>query len=277
MKTRNIGKEQIAKLFVTMPAKGQRLPEIPGIKISVKEIPTGITLDHDQVYAYWEDSGLKGSELLHIDGHSDMCWANAKEEIQSYPYWKELDIASFIVPAVHYGIVSSVYWLNPHSKEKRLQDMGCIGKNGRLSLDTYLEKTSMLGREVLPYRIQLTRFKDDIANTREGKIVRKLNLNKDKPFILDIDIDAFCCHKLVHNMPAGYDGVKGYVGRLDETMEFLEKLKRKPELITITYSAGQEYNPSSYSSYSHRVSEWCPKEHRKNVMERTINGLKEIY
>jgi hypothetical protein len=273
-KSVNIGKKEIKELFVTLPkTKGMPLPEVPGIIISINGITTGITLDHNQVYAHWENSKLKNSELLHIDGHADMCsgvYSRSENPEKSAPYWSMMDIAGFIVPAIHYRIVSSVYWLNPHCIEKkRLRDMGCVEKNKRLSIDTFLEKQGLP-----PFTIRAIGPEGKINN--EGEIIECIKLDVNKPFVLDIDLDAFCCHKQVNNMPSDYKGIAGYVGRLSETIYFLKNLKRKPNLITITYSAGQQYAYNPHNGYR-GVSDWCPKEHRRDVMERTIEELKEIY
>ncbi|MBI3290868.1 hypothetical protein HYZ76_01140 [Candidatus Falkowbacteria bacterium] len=67
-------------------------------------------------------------------------------------------------------------------------------------------------------------------------------LPSDSPLILDIDLDAFCCHRTdtLRFLPTNrkeYDGVFGFEKRIDQTIDILTTLPR-PNLITIASSEG---------------------------------------
>jgi hypothetical protein len=187
-------------------------------------IPTFITKEHHQVLSYWINSGLKDADLFHIDGHSDMG--------DGCSLVSDLHIANFICPAVHHGIVSSVYWLNPHS-EKRLIDCGTTrDEPGRIRLET---------KEIRGKIYWDCKDNEFFSVGGRGKFITpsEMRLRERKPLILDIDLDAFCCHRVIEgSYPANYDGCIGFETRINETVEILRRLKT-PDLITITESQGQ--------------------------------------
>lgn len=73
-------------------------------------------------------------------------------------------------------------------------------------------------------------------------VADKVKVPSDLPLILDIDLDAFCCHQTdtLSFLPVKrekYQGVFGYEGRIDRTLEVLAQLPR-PDLITVASSQG---------------------------------------
>ena len=190
-------------------------------------IPAAITDKHNECFYHWQMNGLENATLLHIDAHPDMFNAAApfREKLDD-SYYEELGTASFICATVHYGIVSSVYWLNPHSLKRRLQDMGST----KLEKDRRQLKTEPIGR-----RIRWASRADKLI-MGEGKIITPENIEFEKYFILDIDLDAFCWQRNIIYYTRQYpDEVNNYEQRIDQTIEVLRRLRR-PDIITITRS-----------------------------------------
>lgn len=181
---------------------------------SVKGIPTYITDDHDEVLRYWEV--YNDSDLLHVDAHHDM-EGGVEQDLGN------LNIGNFICPAVHYGIVSNVHWLNPQSNRYKLLH---IGSKERGDLRTELRDKFIYWD--VPSRIRT----GSVLTVEDGVITLK-----NKYFILDIDLDAFCCQKAMHNTSYNKDGINGYEERIEYTRETLKRSKR-PDIITMTRSVG---------------------------------------
>jgi hypothetical protein len=220
----------------------------PGRLTETKGILTAIVQDHHEVLYYWQD--FINATLLHVDGHKDMC-----DEAPAFPeltpdYHEYIDITGFICPAVHYGIVSSLYWLNPHSRI-RLQDMGSKCDQARPALNTNIDAT---------YNLIFLEYEKGLVITPD-----KIKLGK-WPFILDVDLDAFSCNSYVENVPENYNARNGYKKRIKETIELLSTLRR-PNLITISRSQGPDG-----ILWRHVDPELVDK-----VQELFIGSLKEIY
>ncbi len=237
--------------------------------IEIAGIPVAIVNNHNEALYPWYEHGIEDAVLLHVDGHSDMAsQADVTEQIDK-KYAEETGIANFICPAFHYGIVSSIYWLNPHSETHRLQDQGTRDRgNGRVSLETevfdYKQNKELNGKRI---RWVQEYWDSDIRKMQ----IQKINLEK-RVMILDIDLDAFCCHKHVSNTTTPFDGVEyegveNYEQRIDETMDFLRQLKA-PVLITIARSQGTR---------SSALQKYVPMEKVDAVQEKTLAGLAAIY
>lgn len=192
--------------------------------IEIRGIPTAVTDEHNEVFPHWWDSGLKDSTLLHVDAHPDM---DDGGKVSVKPKYSLLDIAQFICPAVYHEIVSSIYWLNPHSSDRRLQDMGTARNEGRRKLAAKTKNYLYLWHGGLNDKIY-----DAIHGY--GKIIKnnQISMPPEYPFILDIDLDAFCCHRGVY---FSHPDIENYERKINETM-FLLKDLREPDLITITGS-----------------------------------------
>lgn len=218
-----------------------------------------IVNDHNEVFEHWRKTNLKGATLLHIDGHHDM------DDVK-VPYQGELDekyhlslsIANFICPAIHYGYIDSVYWLNPHlPKKEKLQD---FGTTHFLSPRRHLKTRRV---EVHPhwidsnwregYYIKWAQYTDHLKTwwteyvysryrkpPKSKMISPAAMIPGGKPAILDIDLDAFCCQKNIHGKKTSdnYNGVNGYEQRIEETVDFLRSIDFRPSIITIATSQG---------------------------------------
>ena len=115
----------------------------------------------------------------------------------------------------------------------------------------------MLGWDTYAIYDQFKRVRDNIE------------LSPEKPYILDVDLDGFCCDKHLSLDPFeteyfDHDAVNNYEKRIDETISLLDKLSRKPDLITITRSWGGEVS-------------YVPTDKLYAVEQLFLGKLKEIY
>ncbi|MDO8511524.1 MAG: UPF0489 family protein [Nanoarchaeota archaeon] len=207
----------------------------PGTLKSIGEIKTALVDDHHEAFYWWWNSELESATLFHVDGHDDMSEAIVDRQIKGAEDYKSLNIANFICPAVHHGIISHIYWLNPHSKERTLLDYG--------TPKTFFSKRDVILNEQ-NYKYGWDYHDGDMIRKGNVKImpldgfsIRK-SIPKKRPLILDIDLDAFCCHR---NSTLGkskdYKGALGFEERINQTMNVLAQLP-KPDLITIASSQG---------------------------------------
>ena len=244
------------------PKKQQKLETIARTKEyahirDIAGIPTAITDEHNESFYHWWNSGIKHATLLHVDAHADtirsimMKDAGLSAEDLPGDYYQRLTNSDFMCAAVYSSIVSSAYWLNPHAR-RMLTDIGSTKKSkNRKRLQTFA------GRD------------NDVVHYRLGgpgeRIVAYKDFKLNSQLILDIDLDAFCCHRSIERVPDSYKGVINYTSRIRRTIDFLRKLRR-PDLITITRSQS-------------RIS-WCtfvPEDKVDNVQKHLIKGLKGIY
>lgn len=221
-------------------------------------VPTYIVGEHNESFHYWQKHGLRDTTLLHVDAHSDMgdcCYSLEKLELEDpLDYYKSLCITNFLCAAVHYEIVSSLYWLNPHSLVLRLQDMGSKNKKEEPTLNTSYDDGAIQWNRSYPSNL--------------GKIIQPEDIEIGEQFILDIDLDAFCCNKtinFVRDYFEDYDGVTNYGLRMDEFIDVLGVL-RKPDLITISRSVGDCES-----------SIFVPLDKVNNVRARLVRKLKKLY
>ena len=210
----------------------------PGRLISVGGIRTTIINDHHEAFYWWWDSQLKDTTLFHVDGHSDMKKAYVDYEINSAEQYQMLNIANFICPAAYHGIVSDVYWLNPHSEERRLLYYN--------KPKTFFSESDACSKG--NYKYDWDYLDAQRINTGNGMIVPldEIYIPEGSSLILDIDLDAFCCHRkeTLSFLPLrkeDYEGVLGFEGRIDQTIKALAQLPR-PQLITIASSQGDVEN-----------------------------------
>ena len=207
----------------------------PGTLTFTGGIKTAIVDDHHEAFYWWWDSKLKDATLFHVDGHTDMWEAHVDRKLASPEDYMQLNIANFICPAVHHGIVSPLYWMNPHSTERRLQYFG-------KPRTTFSEREVILREQNYKYGWDSLDWEKIIK--MEGDIIPTdmITVPSNLPLILDIDLDAFCCHRneTIAFLPIKseyYKGAIGFEDRIDETMETLSRLPR-PKLITVASSQG---------------------------------------
>ncbi len=207
----------------------------PGVLTYLEGIPTALVDNHHEAFYWWWESKLKEATLFHVDGHTDMGDANVDYKLGSAKDYTQLNIANFICPAVYHGIVSSIYWLNPHSEERKLQYFG-------KPISSFFERDVILREQ--NYKYGWKGVDEESIKKRTGKVIpmAKISVPYNLPLILDIDLDAFCSHRneSLSYLPQkrdDYDGALGFEKRIDETVNILSKIQ-KPNLITIASSQG---------------------------------------
>ncbi len=244
-------------------------------------IPVVITDNHNEVFYYWQLFGH--ATLLHIDAHPDMAGFPHSATCLDSSYYQQLSIGNFICAAVHYGIVDQVYWLNPHSAERRLQDLGYASRHKNVfmrlkAIKFFEEILSIEGIITEPLATRVTADDkyirwDDLLTGHYYKTVKGEGcvlsgnsiLELGDCFILDIDLDAFCCDKHIHYVTERYDGVSGYQDRINETMKLL-KMQKMPSIITITRSYGQSDG-----------LRYMPEDKVSEVEAAVLDGLRNIF
>lgn len=195
-------------------------------------IKTALIDDHHEAFYWWWKSNLESATLFHVDGHDDLGEAYVNRKIEMAEDYELLDIGNFICPAVHRDLISLIYWLNPHAREKR-----------KLHYFNKM-KTSFSGGHEL-YKDQNFKYAW-IERDREKIKTKTVEIPSDTQLILDIDLDAFCCHRsdTLSFLPVKRDDYKGaleFEERIDQTMKILSRLP-KPDLITIASSQGDGKN-----------------------------------
>jgi len=256
----------------------------PIFETEIAGIPTGVTKDHNQVLYFWWKAQLESATLFHVDAHSDM-QDNAEfvGDLTENLCLTGFDIDGFIIPAIYHGIINSFYWLNPHAEEGRLQDMGTTVMTDERRLWLEVSKSDWFDLKKYHSKMIFPEIGRKLSRTTltEGRIISldSVCIPNLSPLILDVDLDAFYCNKNVHNHPSAYYGASrsfkagnttlvGYERRIDETLEALSGLGRKPSLITITFSEGEgNGSPDNF----------VPTEKAQEVYELLTNGLKRIY
>ena len=221
----------------------------PGRKLLTKGISTSVVSDHNEVFHYWQTSGIKNSVLFHVDGHSDL---GSGAPILDYPaqyYYVDLSIGNFICPAVYTGIVNSIYWLNPHSNRLMYYPTSNIKVNEQ---DTY-------------YKNLFLRW--DIARDITNFGTEKESVNLPEGYILDIDLDAFCCCKRVEGVLTKENHSENWEGRLEGFLSFLTNVKRRPGLISIARSEGK----------LDQYYRFVPADKVDIVEEKLLDGLNKIF
>ncbi len=247
------------------------------LNTNIAGIPAGIVNNHNEVLYYWVKSGITGATLFRVDAHHDLL------DYYAYPLscnltlksYKEFSIANFNCPAVQQQIINSIYWHNPHSQERKLQDLGTTREEaGRRKIGvTVVERVLCCSSRQLyiwadtQVRRELYRGIGTVISPTEIKI------SNGKPLIADFDLDGFCCDAKdsIDFLSRGpyfsgyYDGVFGFEARVDESIAILKQLP-KPELITVARSVGHE-----------NFQRYVPADKVDQVQECLIEKLKQIY
>ena len=254
-------------------------------------IPAGIVNNHNEVLYYWIKSKIKGATLFRADAHDDMSDGSDYEKKLTLKSYLHCDIADFNCPAVCHGIINSIYWLNPHSKSRKLQDLGTVrNENCRRKIGVALEPSSSFIPycDDVPWRIYEWRCSSRRSNEKKklslyyGKVIspKDIKIPTASPLIADFDLDAFCTHatssinylsqssRSYLNQP-NYDGISGFEKRITETTALLQHLQ-KPDLITIAQSLGNTSSDDGYGCY-------VPHKMADQVQECLIEKLKQIY
>jgi len=207
--------------------------KIPGVSVEkISGLSLVVTEEHHHVFPFWNSSKIKGATLIHVDSHSDL----ADDKVPSLnvafeEYYKNLQVGTFICPAVHYGFIKELFWINPTNilKETHIQ---------------YLEKdrlvTEIDGFGDIKWKNSPENYPGYIKTGKIGncitlkELIKKLN----NPWILDVDLDAFATISYLLGIynPVSFEA--GWKEKVDKTLKLLKKLPR-PDLITITRSQGE--------------------------------------
>lgn len=230
----------------------------PGRLINICGIQAAVTENHNENFYFWQKFGIKNATMLHVDAHSDMFGPapHTAETLEDLPedYYDSVDIAQFICPAFHYGIVSRIYRNDPHAVlGKRFIDVGCRDGNERRKLETYVTGDCIFWTKDQGVHV---------ADIHDFIMPQYMKL--ERGFLLDIDLDAFCCNVLKD----GGDGINGYEKRVKETCGVLRDFNR-PGLITITRSQGT----GGLGVIGRTVPVWLVDK----VEEETIEQLEKAY
>ena len=168
----------------------------------MKKIPLFIFEEHHEAFFVWNYSILNqiiqssNNVLLHIDEHSDMAFPvlnkslklinnNNLKLLHDFTY-SELNIASFIIPAIYQGIFNQVYWLYQSNTEGR--------KARKIHLYSPNDEGKVLKieKKVVTENIAFDTSKYRMFNFEP--ITTQCQFMEKQSFVLDIDLDYFSCN-----------------------------------------------------------------------------------
>ena len=242
----------------------------PGKVLTIEGIPGAITQEHNELFYYWQR--FRNATVVRIDAHPDMSDGASPKGILDRNYHKRLAYTEFSCAGVHYGNVSSVYWVNPHEAGEVVHDFGSVGEEEeRPRLETTLYRTERGIEEirwVVEGRISGGMFGVELHRMGQDKEVTldDIKIEEDAPFIVDGDLDGFCCNgKNIYGCLEGYDGVSNWEQRIEKMQGILKSL-RKPNFIGITRSQGRDTK-----------DRYVPPGKVDEVEKCFIASLKEIY
>jgi hypothetical protein len=164
-----------------------------------KLIPTYIIEEHHEAFIVWHDAIQKGyippigNVLFHVDEHSDMGTPRFNTSIhelngdlnviKDFTY-KELNIASFIMPALYENIFNQIHWIRQkHRKpEVRHEEM-------------YIRSYNQSGKRLMSGKINtLKETVTDPDRKYFDYFLRTVEqIPNEKKVVLDIDLDYFSC------------------------------------------------------------------------------------
>jgi hypothetical protein len=240
------------------------------LETTIGNIPIVIVNNHNEVLPYWLEQ--RNATLLHVDAHSDLAEEGEHHESLTPACSSWFGFAEFICPAVYHEIISSIYWLNPHSTKERLRDFRTVGVNESDGRKIIAELMYINGQNRYIWSPP-----DD---EEEGMLIspQDIQVPDNAPFILDIDLDAFCCNQpwTVENTDKLYDEcVLDYDQRIEETCGVLQILP-SPNIITLARSQGDE--ESNRNLPPHLVSSCFVSPHLvDDVQECLMEHLRRIY
>jgi hypothetical protein len=170
-----------------------------------KKIPVFIIEEHHEAFIVWNYAiqqgwmPVAGNCLFHVDEHSDMGTPRFNEsihnlngdieKIKDFTY-RELNIASFIMPACYKEIFNQVYWIRQkHRKTLRKpveMFVRTYNKGGKRLMSGKMKDVSLLKPfDEITNEIDLVRF---------DYFLRTIDLlPSHRKVVLDIDLDYFSC------------------------------------------------------------------------------------
>ncbi len=171
----------------------QALKEYIRMPFGKNSIPTYIFDDHNHAFYAWNEALLEGSiaqgsTLYHLDGHPDttvpILMPTPHLTLQEIAeYTTELPINSFIIPAMHSGLIKEVYQYNLGDLEDILMDIR--GNPQYTILDIDIDVFEDAGQPIEPTSKQLLSLKE--AMNRAGVITIATSPDFiDQNFALDV-------------------------------------------------------------------------------------------
>ena len=164
-----------------------------------RSIPIVTVEEHHEAFYVWHHGirngwfASSGNTLLHADHHSDLSVPRLRRPLSAIKdmpdlaefTYEELDIASFIWPAVYQGIFSRMLWLrDKHSSEKTMRT-GYVWQADCQGFTFQTGWAQSLKAKTLP---------EDTRSIELVLVDPADSLRTDQPIILDIDLDYFCCN-----------------------------------------------------------------------------------
>jgi tetratricopeptide (TPR) repeat protein len=218
--------------------------------------------DHDGAYYAWEQAGVTGRVLLHVDAHIDWAWIADRDPrdllrapsltavesmLEERGLWnltqqtkaQRVHIGNYIYPALKEGIVREFYWIVP--------DRFMESPAQRRKLVRQFDSLKRLN----PRAVMSVTFTDHrVVATIEEVTVTACTLSHlheiDEPVLLDIDTD-FLMPDSDESARAGHDLWKQLPWTWPD--DLVERLKRRgirTDFVTIAYSVEGGFTPLGY-------------------------------
>ncbi|MFA5258793.1 MAG: UPF0489 family protein [Candidatus Pacearchaeota archaeon] len=257
--------EKLVKRFSYEPRESKRY-SYPRQE-SISEIPTIIVDPHNEVLPFWYLKKSPPATLVHIDKHADTIdgalsleYLEKKGIVDIVTYAKHFqNPGAFISAAIFYKLIDSVYWINLREDK--------VIKLGRWHNPDITELVTEINGKLFWDLNYLPRDPPAIEITLE-EMVR--TISKDKPLILDIDLDAFECiedkdYKLRKYKSLGLYTLLRKSRGISKRFEVFDKIKQLPKPSRITIARSE--TPLAYT----------PKSKVDYLETKVLEELKRIY
>ncbi|WP_445627681.1 UPF0489 family protein [Nostoc sp. DSM 114167] len=167
-------------------------------------IPVFIMEEHHEAFWIWHYAISQNiipkskNILLHIDEHSDMATPRFTrslsslngnfQEIYEFTY-RQLNIASFIIPAVYQRVFDRVFWLRPRLKEPSSEFM-CVYACDPEETIFLTKNVKNIGAFLLDPKYKTAKY---------TCLTVKDEFPENQTVVLDIDLDYFSCNNRYFN------------------------------------------------------------------------------